>query len=167
MNLYDESQYDNNGVKFRLDGKGTEFGMVHRGLGPGFLMFDIDRLSATVELGLELKRENEGWVEYRQYPGGIKFVALFEVKNAKTPYSLSALDSSNSCSMARNEIAKRLGCRLFVVYGTNGRAPFEFWEFDPFTDDYAMVGVLDYESGESQKAVSIFWRDVLGIKRFV
>jgi hypothetical protein len=44
-----------NGVKPRYDGGGSEFGLLHRELGPGFLMFDIDRLSATVQTDLEMK----------------------------------------------------------------------------------------------------------------
>jgi len=75
---------EKNKVKPRFDGKGTEFGLMHRDLGPGFLMFDIDRMSAVLEVNLELKRENEAFVEYRQYGNAINFIAMFEVK-AKKP----------------------------------------------------------------------------------
>lgn len=159
-------KYGANGVKPRFDGKGSEFGLIHRDLGPGFLMFDLDRLSANVELSLELRREDEAFVEYRHAAGAIHFIALFEVKKHRTGDSERAIDSRESSSMARNEIARRLGCRLFVVFGTNGSRPFVFWEWNANTDEYEFVGVLDYEPGQSERAIKNFWRDVLGIERY-
>jgi hypothetical protein len=158
--------YDGNGVKPRFDGKGSEFGLMHRDIGPGYLMFDIDRLSANVQVDLELRRENEGWVEYRQNGKTIHFVALFEVKKQKTEHTKKALNNEESSTLARNEIARRLECRLFVVFATNGKAPFEFWELDALSEKYEVVGVLNYSAEERASAAQRFWRDVLKIQRY-
>lgn len=159
-------RYEGNGVKPRFDGKGSEFGFIHRALGCGYLMFDVDRLSAIVEMDLELRRENEGFVEYRQSGRSVRFVALFEIKQQKTAHSLKALDNEESSSMARNEMARLLGCRLFVVFASEGKAPFEFWELDHCSREYEQVGVLDYEPGLHAAAIQTFWRDVLKIERY-
>lgn len=152
------------GVKPRFDGGGSEFGLVHRGLGPGFLMFDIDRLSAVMEVNLELKRENEAFLEYR-HGETIRFTALFEIKNKKTVHSIQALDNTVSSTAARNEIARRLDCRLFVVFANFGKAPFEFWEHNFETGEYSCVGVLEYTDGNKEIEVKKFWNNVLKIRR--
>lgn len=154
----------NNGVKPRYDGGGTEFGLMHRDLGPGYLMFDVDRMSAVMEVNLELKRENQAFIEYRQ-TDGIRFVAMFEYKHTKTPYSLDAIDSTKSSTMARNEMARLLGCRLFVVYASDGRPPLEFWEYIPDTGEYILAGVLSYTENNRTEQVKEFWNNALGIKR--
>ena len=115
-----------NGVKPRFDGGGTEFGLMHRDLGPGYLMFDVDRISAVLEVGLEMRRENEGFVEYRRKGDAIRFVALFEVKHRRTEYSAAALDKTTSNALARLEMARCMGARLFVVFAMDGKPPFEF-----------------------------------------
>ncbi len=154
-----------NGAKPRYDGKGSEFGLVHRDLGPGYCMFDVDRMSATIEVGLELKRENECFVEYRHRPGDIAFIAMFEVKAHKTEFSLDALNPKKSVSSARLKMAQLMDCRLFVVYGNGGKQPFEFYEIDTTSGDYQVVGTLSYAPEEKQAAVKAFWNEVLGIKR--
>lgn len=159
-------QYGGNGVKPRFDGKGSEFGFIHRALGCGYLMFDVDRLSAIVEMDLELRRENEGFVEYRQNGRSVRFVALFEIKKEKTKHSIKALDNEESSSMARNEMARLLGCRLFVVFATDGKAPFEFWELDRGSQQYERAGLLNYRPGEHAAAIQKFWRDTLKIERY-
>lgn len=153
-------------VKPRFDGKGVEFGLMHRDLGPGYLMLDIDRLSATLEVGLELRRENEGWVEYRCCANRIDFVALFEVKGKKTSYSEAALNPKDANSMVRAEMARRLGARLFVVFATDGRQPFEFYEIDTTFDVCQLVGTLTYDPNNRQCAVRNFWANTLRIDRW-
>lgn len=154
-----------NGAKPRYDGGGTEFGLMHRDLGPGYLMFDIDRMSAQLELSLEMRRENEGWIEYRRIAKSVAFVALFEVKHARTQYSEQALNPGDPNSIARFEMAKQLGCRLFVVFASCGRPPFEFYEVEMSTGEPVLAGVLDYEPHERVARCRAFWRDVLGITR--
>jgi hypothetical protein len=138
---------------------------MHRDLGPGYCMFDIDRMSAVIEVGLELKRENEGFVEYRHEQSNIVFVALMEVKREKTPRSMEALDKNKSTSRARLAMAQKLDCRLLVVYATNGTQPFEFYEVDTTSGDYALAGTLSYTLEERSEAVRSFWNNVLEIRR--
>lgn len=154
-----------NGTKPRYDGGGTEFGLMHRDLGPGYLMFDIDRMSAQLDLSLEMRRENEGWIEYRRIATRIAFVALFEVKHSRTQYSEQALNPSEPNSMARFEMAKRLDCRLFVVFATRGQPPFEFYEIDKGSGEPFHVGTLDYTANDRMASCRAFWRDMLGIAR--
>lgn len=155
-----------NGAKPRFDGAGTEFGLMHRDLGPSYLMFDIDRMSATIEANLELKREEEGFVEYRRSVNKITFVAMFEVKANRTNYSQSALNPNDSNALARAEMARLIGARLFVVFATNGRQPFDFYEIDTTTREAVHIGTLDYSAPTRSSACQAFWRNVLGIDRY-
>ena len=152
-----------NGVKPRFDGGGSEFGLVHRDLGRGYLMMDVDRLSATIEVGLELKREDECFVEYRHRYGDIVFIAMFELKGHKTEYAKQALDSTKSVTRARLKMAQMMECRLFVVYATNGTQPFEFYEIDTASGDYECVGELTYSKDNQTEKVKHFWNHELGI----
>lgn len=152
-----------NGAKPRYDGKGTEFGLMHRDLGPGYLMFDIDRLSAILEVKMELKRENECFIEHRLESDGVRFVAMFEVKHHKTQFSLEALNPIKSNTIVRGEIARRLGCRLFIVFASNGKQPFEFYE--QVGNESYYIGTLAYQLNERQDAVKEFWTNVLGIDK--
>ncbi len=152
-------------VKPRYDGKGTEFGLMHRQLGPGYLMFDIDRMFATVQMDLALKKEDEGWVEYRVRNDAVTFIAMMELKKHRTEHSEKALDSKEANSRARLEIARRLGCRLFVVFGTNGRQPFDFYEVNTSDGEAIHVGTLCYENGNGTQAWRDFWSDTLRISK--
>lgn len=161
MTIYDTE----NGAKPRFDGAGSEFGIMHRDLGPGFLMFDIDRMSAVLEVNLELKRENEGFIEYRQSDDVIRFVAFFEYKARETENSLKALDNTVSSTLARNEMARRLDCRMFVVFGCAGNPPFKFFELDLLSNQYRLIGKLEYTADNRLQAVRDFWWNTLKIKR--
>jgi len=152
-----------NGVKPRYDSGGTEFGLMHRDLGSGYWMFDIDRVFANVEFEISMKRENEAFVEYRRRGNRIDFVALMEVKHKQTDYSMLALSITDANSYARLEMARRLGCRLFVVFATNGRQPCTFYEIDTSTNECTEVGTLTYDHTNREECVSVFWRDVLRI----
>jgi hypothetical protein len=153
-----------NGVKPRYDGGGSEFGLMHRDLGPGYLMFDVDRMSACLSVDLELKRANTGFIEYRRN-NGINFVAVFEIKYAKIGRALEALDMEKSNTMAQIEMARRLDARLFSVFATDGVQPFEFWEYVEFPGEFQLIGTLDYDATDRTERVRDFWRDVLGIER--
>lgn len=149
-------------VKPRFDGGGTEFGRIHRLLGPGYLMFDIDRL----HLEVALKRENEGFIEYRYNNGKFVYKALIELKKSKTKFSLQALDPHEINSLARIDICKRLECRLFVAYGTEGHQPFEFFEINIADGSNRLVGILEYDESNVKQQVDTFYRDVLKIYRY-
>lgn len=153
-----------NGVKPRYDGGGSEFGLMHRDLGPGYLMFDVDRMSACMSVDLELKRANTGFIEYRRN-NGIEFVAIFEIKHSKIGRALDALDVEKANTMAQIEMARRLDARLFSVFATDGHQPFEFYEYVPFACQFELVDVLDYDKANRVERVQAFWRDVLRITR--
>jgi len=156
-----------NGAKPRFDNGGSEFGLMHRDLGPGFLMFDVDRMSAIVEIELELRRENEGFVEFRRNQNGIQFVAMFEIKHKRTPYSEDVLNPSNTNSMARLEMARRLGARLFIVFATDGQPPFDFYEIDTTTGEHRFAGKLNYSKSNRSDTCKEFWQTVLKVERYV
>ena len=153
----------NGQTKPRFDGGGTEFGLAHRDLPSNYCMFDIDGMRATLELDVRMKRENEGFVEYRRSPNSVQFVAMFEVKAKKTAHSEKALDPRDANSLARIEMAKRLGCRLFVLFGTNGRPPFEVWEVNTETQSPHQLPTLVYTSESRRSEMNRYWRDVLRI----
>lgn len=155
-----------NGVKPRYDGQGTEFGAMHRDIGPGQLMFDIDGLSATVEMQLELRRQNEAFVEYRFIDDDlVEFTALFELKRNKSQYTIQALDSKDANSVARRAMARKLEARLFVVFATNGKAPFDFHEIDTTTGYSHPIGILYYDENNRPEKVKDFWINVLKLKK--
>lgn len=160
------NQYGSNGAKLRFDGGGTEFGFMHRDLGSGYLMFDVDRLHVKVEEFLKLRNENECFVEYRdtgEREKGVQFIAMFEVKHKRSHYTLKALDPENSVSYARLCMAQKLGCRLFVVYASGGRQPFDFWEIDTTDGGASLVGTLEYNKADRRESVQQFWKEVLEI----
>ena len=152
------------GSKPRYDNGGSEFGRIHRELPSSFTMFDIDRLQASFSGTIKLRRENEGFVEYRHVTDtDIKFVALFEIKAHKTVSTLKALDSTSTVGLARLRMAQLLGCRLFVVYGIYNKQPFDFYEINTFSGENKLIGTLRYENGNAKKSVEDFWFNVLGI----
>ncbi len=152
-----------NGVKPRFDGGGSEFGLAHRDLGQGYLMFDIDRMTASVEVALELRRKEEGFIEYRHEYGDVKFIALYEIKGNRTEFSEQALNIDKSSTKAMIAMARRLESRLFVVFATNGKQPFDFYEFDTSEQCFIPVGHLCYEAENRAEAVREFWQNVLHI----
>ena len=153
-----------NGVKPRYDGAGSAFGALHRDLGPGFLMFDIDRMSATVETDLEMRNENNVFVEYR-LGETISFVAVFEYKRNRSQYTIDALNPNSANSRARIELARRLGSRLFIVFADNGSPPFYFHEINLETGENVRMPALWYTKDEDKEKVKSFWRDVLKINK--
>jgi len=159
-----------NGVKPRYDGHGTEFGAMHRDLGPGMLMFDVDGMRVNVEAELVMRNQDTVFVEYRLDNSNVRFVAIFELKRDKTQNTIKALDTRNDAnSIARSYMAKTLCARLFVVFATNGKQPFEFYEKDTDTGEHKKCGVLYYEHGNEQDRTEkskAFWKDVLKITRY-
>ena len=155
-----------NGVKPRFDGGGTEFGMMHRWLPGSHCMFDLDRMQASISSDLILRNENEGFIEYRITDKEVRFAALFELKMKRTKYSEQALSSDDASAIARAELARRIGCRLFVVFATNGKQPFNFYEIETTTRESTHVGTLDYRNeADGKRAAQEFWLNVLGIDR--
>jgi hypothetical protein len=144
------------GTKPRFDGSGSIFGDLHRELPPGVCMFDIDRLD--INMALTIRRENEVFVEYHHENNGITFTALFEVK---FKFNTKSLDKNNSLNLARLEMAKKLGCRLFVVFRTLGQLPLEFFEVNLNSGNASHVYTLTYDKnidGAKISAISLCWK---------
>lgn len=154
-----------NGVKPRYDNGGTEFGLMHRELGAGYWMFDVDRVFASVEFEISMRKENEAFVEYRRNGKRIDFIALMEVKHRRSEFAEQALSMTDYNSYARLAMAQRLGCRLFVVFATDGKQPFTFYEIDTVTGESTEVGTLTYGPADMRERVAAFWRNVLRIEK--
>lgn len=149
-------------VKPRFDGKMPNgFANMHRLLGNKELMFDVDRCYIDVLCQLSLKKENELFIEYNFIQSKVVFKAVFEVKYSKSRSALEALDKNNANSIARCEMAKKLDCRLFVVYQDNGKQPFDFYEINTNTGDSKLIGTLSYTNGNSKQAWRFFWDNIL------
>jgi len=149
-------------VKMRFDGRELEgFANMHRQLSNKELMFDVDRVFADIKFDMSMRKENELFVEYNIRNQQIVFKALFEVKHKKTKHSLDALDPSTANSLARKEMCRSLGARLFVVYQTNGKKPFEFHEIDTSNGNVIATNILDYDYGQEKIAWQTFWRNTL------
>lgn len=152
-----------NGVKPRFDGHGSEFGSMHRELGPGFLMTDIDRVDVDVAFSIE--HENTHFYDYRIVFGRTRVVAVYEVKAHKTPYAEAEAYGNTANAKARRDIAFQLNARYLVVFATNNQQPFEYNEVDTISGAHWTLGVLDYTDANMAEAAQRFYRDVLGIRR--
>jgi len=127
------------GSKPRYDGSGSLFGDLHRHLPKSNCMFDIDRMMINVEAWL--KRENEGFVEYKHNGNEIEFKALFEIKHR---YINAAFDSTLSVNKARAKMCELLGCRLFVVVLNEGLPPLNFYEYCFISKEFSHKYSLSY-----------------------
>lgn len=61
-------------------------------------------------------------------------------------------------------MCKLLGARNFVVFQTNGKKPFFFYEIDVVTKEVISENTLDYDDDRKKEAWLNFWRNVLKIK---
>lgn len=149
-------------VKIRFDGKDpTGFASMHRNLSNRELMFDVDRVYADITFNMQMKKENELFVEYNIKNNNVVFKALFEVKHMKTLSSIEALDKTKANSRARAEMCRRLGARLFVVYQTKGTHPFEFNEIDVDSGEVLETNILNYVQGKEKECWLDFWKNTL------
>lgn len=153
------------GSKPRFDGKGSLFGDLHRELPSGICMFDIDKMFLTTKQELWLKKENQGFIEYKHDGINFEFKALFEVKYK---FVNAALDNSLSTNRARIELVKRLSvnqkidCRLFVVFQNNGSQPLEFYEIDTKNGSHKKVYYLEYDDKNRKQEIEKCWQ-ILGL----
>jgi len=147
--------------KPRYDGKGTEFGDMHRALPKWLGMFDIDRMKAEFSGELDLKREDVGFVEYVTdfSAAQVTFKALFEIKHHLTDYVAKAMECKvGTATFAQREMARRLGARYFYVIANNGVQPFVFHEM--IDDRFVFVGTLDYQSDNRSEKINEFWHRI-------
>lgn len=154
--------YDSNS-KPRFDGKGSLFGDLHRELPSGICMFDIDKMFLTSKQELWLKKENQGFIEYRHNGINFEFKALFEVKYK---FVDAALDSNLSTNRARIELVKRLSinqkiaCRLFIVFQTKGNQPLEFYEIDIKNGNNKKAYHLEYTDKTRKQEIERCWKSM-------
>lgn len=148
-----------NNVKPRYDGKGSEFGMVHRLLPPKCGMFDIDRMSGNMQLDIELKNTDTGFVEYRTdfNNADVTFTALFEIKYKLSESVQKALECNiGSATFAQKKMCEKLRCRYFIVVANFGKQPFVFFEL--VNDAILNHGELNYNDDNKMQKINDFWK---------
>jgi len=152
------------GSRPRYDDGGSEFGDVHRELPKQFGMFDIDRMSATATVNLELTKQDVAFIEYRTLwndeSNSVQWRALFEVKHRDGPMTQKALAlRKGTATWAQLKMAEALGARYFIVVATEGNQPFTFYEAD---DSGCMraIGVLTYSLDGKASAINEFWKEI-------
>lgn len=154
-------------VKPRYDGGGTEFGAIHRKLGVRYGMFDIDILSASANVNLEIKEQNAGFFEYRTdfQNSNCEFKALFELKFRWTQYVEDALNCRvGTATFAQLKLCEKLNCRFFFVVATEGMPPFHFYEIN-YNGTHEYIGELNYYDKDKDGASEIikFWNTNLNL----
>lgn len=168
-------------VKQRFDGKGSEFGLVHRKLPGDCAMFDIDHIEATATIRLVASREDYAFIEYKtdfkSYE--VRFKALFEIKHMITEHVGNVIKNRTLgvSTFAQINMCKVLKCRYFIVVATNGNQPFTFVEIlvddyipcEPYKDEhdktvigknkYINHGRLEYTESNKSEAINKFWKE--------
>ena len=152
-------------TKIRFDGKGSEFGLIHRELPIEYGMFDIDKMKASALVDLELKKEDIGFLEYRTNwrNSTITWKALFEIKYRNSANVQDAINCKmGTATWAQLKLCHTLGCRYFMVIATNGKQPFVFYEIHD-TGDFEIKGTLDYfdRHTDGKENIKEFWCNVL------
>jgi hypothetical protein len=149
-------------VKPRFDNKGSEFGNVHRLLPQDCCMFDIDKMTGTAIVNLEMTRQDIGFIEYKTIfnsENKIEFKALFELKFRNSFYVQQAMKVKiGTSTFAQIEMAKKLGCRYFFVIATNGMQPFTFYEW--IDDRFEKVGILQYSEYNKKQMINELWKQL-------
>jgi hypothetical protein len=157
-----------NGVKQRFDGKGSEFGNVHRLLPPRCGMFDIDKMKAKAVVDLEVTKQDIGFIEYRTLwnKSDIKWMALFEIKYMDSDTVKKLMECKlGTATWAQMKLCQQLNMRYFIVIATEGCQPFDFYEvFD--TGNYEHVGTLDYGNEDKKGKINEFWTKIGLIEKF-
>jgi hypothetical protein len=145
-------------VKQRFDNGGSEFGKVHRELPISCGMFDIDRMSATATIDLELKNQDVGFIEYSTNftKNEIVFKAMFEVKHKYSESVNNVLRLKvGSASWAQYKMCQKLNCRYFIVVANYGVQPFDFYE--SIDNKMEFIGKLEYNNENKKQMINEFW----------
>ena len=129
-----------NGVKPRFDGRGTLFGQLHRDkLSKEYLMFDVDGFVISQEMKMEmfLDKKDQTFIEYRIVENKIEFKVMFEFKYRYGVSVTPLIQSKNieedlkaQAIHALIELCKKINIRLILVIATEGKLPFDFYEYD-------------------------------------
>ncbi len=152
-------------VKPRYDKKGSEFGEIHRRLPPQCCMFDIDKMSASAIVNLEITKQDIGFLEYRTNfdTAEVIWKALFEIKYKASQYVYDAINCRvGTSTFAQLKLCEKIGARYFIVVATNGISPFTFFEI--FNDrSNVIIGTLEYKDRDTdgREKIREFWRDKL------
>lgn len=154
-----------NQVKPRFDGQGSEFGLVHRKLPQRCAMFDLDRMSATAVINLELKQQDIAFLEYRTnfQDSTIEWRALFEIKFKDSEWVQKAISCGiGTATWAQLKLCERLGARYFIVIANRGIQPFVFYEIN-YQGDHRIIGELNYNDKNTDgiDAINNFWKNNL------
>ena len=165
MKLFNSNYIPKSGSKPRYDGGGSEFGLIHRELPKKCGMFDIDRISATAVIDLELKNEDVAFLEYRTNfeTAKITWKALFEIKRNNSESVQKALNCRiGTATWAQMELCQKINARYFIVIATKGKQPFQFWEILD-SGIKVNIGILDYNKKDTDgiDAVKKFWQNNL------
>ena len=152
------------GTKPRYDDGGSEFGNIHRELPKSCGMFDIDRMTATATVSLEITKQDVAFIEYKTMwndeKNVIVFKAMFEIKHHGTESVYKALQlSKGTATWAQAEMAKKLGARYFIVVANYGNPPFKFYELSK-DEKMDYVGELDYAIEDKKEKVEEFWKEI-------
>jgi hypothetical protein len=152
-----------NGVKIRFDGKGTEFGETHRLLPQSCCMFDIDKMIGSAFIELEITRQNIAYIEYKtnfySENNKIEFKALFELKFKQSYSTNEAMKVKiGTATFAQIEMAKMLNCRYFFIIATEGKSPFTFYEW--IDNEFINVGILSYQDNNKKEMINNFWKQI-------
>ena len=151
----------NNGVKPRFDGKGTEFGKVHRLLPKNCCMFDIDKMKGKAEIDLEIKKQNIAFIEYETdfKNADISIKALFELKYKMSDMVKKAMEVKiGTSTFAQIKLSEKLNARFFIVIANNGLNPFEFYEYK--NNNFEKVGILKYNENNKAEKINKLWEEL-------
>lgn len=152
-------------VKPRFDNGGSEFGLIHRKLPPNCCMFDIDKMSASAIVNLEMTKQDIGFIEYRTNfdTAEVTWKALFEIKYKSSQFVYDAISCKiGTSTFAQLKLCERIGARYFIVVANEGKPPFTFFEI--FSDgSNKIVGVLEYDNKEldGKDKIREFWKNKL------
>lgn len=147
-------------VKPRFDEKGTEFGLIHRLLPGSCCMTDIDSMVIEAHTKVRVKTADNTFVEYEHVKDDVKIKAILEVKYRTTDNTLKALDVNESTTKIRQKIAKLTKARHIVIFATEGRPPFKFYEIQK-NGAVKYLGELNYKTETEQKpSILNFWQKI-------
>jgi len=152
-------------TKPRYDGKGSQFGKLHRFLDPSICMLDLDGLDIVVTQHISLRGEDTCYIEYRHNNEEIEIKAVIELKPGFYSGIFELDGFKNSVNRARLAIARKLECRLLVVI--QNKINMDIYEIDTSTGEHKKIYSLPIfeEADQQRKAIRECWEAIgLNIK---
>lgn len=139
----------------------NEFSEAHYDLPKQCAMFDVDSLHLSISADLICDKGDKMYLEYRTEwnTGDVSFIAMFELKSNMNEYVDKFMRLSiGGQSYAQVKMCERLGCRYFVVIGTNGLPPFTFYEWDFENNSWSDALILNYSPNDRKLRMNEFWK---------